>query len=74
MRTYRALKEWQWSLSSVHSIMVKSAQPGEGVGARPPPINPIYHHEQSCNVYVPSERADTLTLFLFYPYMYSMTP
>ena len=32
--------EWQWPLSGVHSIMmVKSAHPGEGGGARPPPFS-----------------------------------
>jgi hypothetical protein len=59
----------QLPLSGVHSIMMeKSAQPGEGGGAHPPPFHPIYHHEQSCSVYAPSERADSLLTFLLYPY------
>ncbi len=42
----------------VHSIMVeKSAQPGEGGGARPPPPTPLY---------LPAERADTLHSTYFY--------
>ncbi len=35
---YRVQKDWHWPMSGVHSIrMVKSAQPGEGEGARHPP-------------------------------------
>jgi hypothetical protein len=42
--------------------------------ARPSPPSPfyIYHHVQSCGVSASAERADTLTLFLLYPYMYSV--
>ncbi len=32
----------------------------------------LYHHVQSCSVYAPAERADTLVLFLLYPYMHSV--
>jgi hypothetical protein len=44
--------EWQWPLSGVHSItMEKSAQPGEGGGARQPPFTiSTGHHGQSCGV------------------------
>jgi hypothetical protein len=52
-------------------MRVKSAKDGEGWGARPPPFNIstiIYKFE----VYGPAERADTLPLFLLYPYMYSV--
>ncbi len=51
--------ERQWPLSMVHSTMrVKSAQAGEGGGT------------YKVVVYAPAERADTLPLFLLYPYMY----
>ncbi len=56
--------DWQWSLSSVHSIMMgNSAQPGEGGrrGAHPPPFT------SKVVMNTPSERADTLLLFLLYP-------
>jgi hypothetical protein len=55
--------------------MEKSAQPGEGGGwgVQPTPFHYIYHHLQSCGVHAPAERADTLPLFLLYPYMYSVT-
>jgi hypothetical protein len=57
--------------SSVHSIMMeKLAQLGEGEGARPPPFT-ISTITVKVVVYVPAERADTLPLFLPYPYMYS---
>jgi hypothetical protein len=46
-------------------MMVKSAQPGEGGGARPP-FHSIYHHDQSCGVRS-SEMADAFLLFLLYP-------
>jgi hypothetical protein len=47
-------------------MMVKSAQPGEVGGARPPP----YTIASKVVVYAPAERADTLPLFLLYPYIY----
>jgi hypothetical protein len=66
--------EWQWPLSGVHSIkMEKLAQAGEvwGVHTPPPPFTiSTYHHWLV--VYAPAERADTLPLFLLYPYMYSV--
>ncbi len=36
------------------------------------PFHYIYRDVQSCGVYAPAERADTLLLYLFYPYMYSV--
>jgi hypothetical protein len=52
-------------------MMEKLAQPGEGTGARPPPftISTVPSHTNGA-VYAPAERADTLPLFLLYPYMY----
>jgi hypothetical protein len=47
----------------------KSAQPGEGGDARPPPFT-ISILTYKVVVYAPAERADTLLLFLLYPYMY----
>jgi hypothetical protein len=61
--------EWQWPLSGVHSIMmVKSAQPGENRECSPSffTLSTI-----SSKVVVYTKRADTLSLFLLYPYMYS---
>jgi hypothetical protein len=58
--------------SSVHSIMMeKLSQPGEDEGARPPPFT-LSTITDKVVVYVPAERADTLPLFLLYPYMYSV--
>jgi hypothetical protein len=43
------------------------------VGVHGHPFHYIYHHVQSCGVpYAPSERADTLPLFLLYSYMHSV--
>jgi hypothetical protein len=65
--------EWQWPLSGVHSIMmVKSAQPGKGGGCTPTPFT-LYTITIKVVVYAPAERAETLPLFLLYPYMYSVT-
>jgi hypothetical protein len=50
-------------------MMEKSAQPGEGVGCTPFTISSITY---KVVVYTPSESADTLSLFLLYPYMYSV--
>jgi hypothetical protein len=50
--------------------MVKSAQPGEGGGARPPPFT-LSTITCKVVVYAPAERADALPLFLLYPCMYS---
>ncbi len=53
-------KDWQWPLSGEHSIMmVKSAQPGEGGVARPPPFT-LSTITCKVLVYAPAERADTL--------------
>ncbi len=60
--------EWQRPLSGVHSIMMeKLAQ----AGARLPPstLSTIMY---KVVVYAPAERADSLPLFLLYPYMYSV--
>jgi hypothetical protein len=60
--------------NGVHSIvMVKSAQLGEGGGARPSPFT-LSTIMSKVVVYGPGERADTLLLFLLYPYMYSVVP
>jgi hypothetical protein len=42
---------------------------GGGGGERPPPF--IYHHVQIRSLR-PADRADRLTLFHFYPYVYSV--
>jgi hypothetical protein len=56
---HRVHIEWHLPFSGLHSIvMVKLAQAGEDRGA--------------VVVYAPAERADTLPLFLLYPYMYSV--
>ncbi len=52
--------------------MENSALAGEGGGCTPTPFHYIYHHVQSCGVYAPAERADTLPLFLLYFFMYSV--
>jgi hypothetical protein len=54
-------------------MMVKSAKPGKGVGggARPSPFI-LSTIANQVVVYAPAERADTLSLFLLYPYMYSV--
>ncbi len=53
-------------------MMEKLAQPGV-VDKRPPPFT---QSTITCKVvvYAPAERADTLPLFLFYPYMFSVPP
>jgi hypothetical protein len=69
---YTIHTEWQQPISGVHSIMgVKSVQPGEGGGARPPPFT-LSTITSKVVVYAPAERAGTLPLFLLYPYMYSV--
>ncbi len=53
--------------SGVHSIKVETlAQSGEGGGCTPTPFHYIYddHEQKICG-----ERADTLLLFLLYPYI-----
>jgi hypothetical protein len=52
-------------------MMVKSAQPREGGGARPPFFT-LSTITSKVVVYATAERADTLPLFLLYPYMYSL--
>ncbi len=67
---HRVHTEWHWAFPGEHSVtMVKSAQPGEGGGCRPPPFT-LYTITSKVVVYVPAERAETLPLFLLYPYMY----
>jgi hypothetical protein len=51
--------------------MEKSAQAGEGGGGGRPPFHPITI-TYNVAVYTPAKRADTLTLFSLYPYMYSV--
>jgi hypothetical protein len=71
---HRVHREWQWPLSGLHSIvMVKSAQLGAGGGARTPPFT-LTTITSTIVVYAPAERADTIPLFLLYPYMYSVVP
>ncbi len=41
-------------------------------GCTPTPFHYIYHHVQSSQRIAPTERADTLTLFHLYPYIYSV--
>jgi hypothetical protein len=42
-------------------------------GARPPPFTPsAITYKKKVMVYAPAERADTLTLILIYPYIYSV--
>jgi hypothetical protein len=56
-------------------MRIKSAQAVDGRGGTYTPFHYIYHHVQSCNVrYATAERADTLSLFLLYPYVYSVIP
>jgi hypothetical protein len=52
-------------------MMVKSSQPGEGGAARPPPFT-FSAITSKVVVYAPPERADTLPLFLLYPFIYSV--
>ncbi len=72
----RVHTEWQLPLSGGHSIMMeKFAQPGE-VGGAPLHAHPLSlylpSHTYKVVVYAPARRADTLTPFLLYPYMYSV--
>jgi hypothetical protein len=58
---------WQWQLFYVHSIMmVKSSQSREGGGAHPPPFT-LSTITIKVVVYAPTERTNTLLLFLLYP-------
>jgi hypothetical protein len=52
-------------------MMVKSAQSGEGGGVHALPLS-LNLPSGEVVVYAPAERADTLPLFLLYPYMYSV--
>jgi hypothetical protein len=66
---HRVHTEWQLPLSGVHSIMMeKLAQDSVGGGARPPPFA-IVTITYKVAVYAPAERADTIRLFLLYPYV-----
>ncbi len=51
--------------------MENSAQAGEVGGERPPPFA-LSTITYKVVVFAPAERADTLPLFLLYPYMYSV--
>jgi hypothetical protein len=54
-------------------MMVKSAQSGEGEGVHAlPPLTLSTITSIKVVVYAPAARADTLPLFLLYPYMYSV--
>ncbi len=65
--------EWQLPLSGVYSIMVeKLAQPGEGGGGGCHPPFTISTITYKVVMGAPAERADTLSLFLLYPSMYSV--
>ncbi len=67
---HRVHTEWQWPRSGVLSItMEKLAQPGVGGGCTPTPFHNIYHRVQKIVVHAPAKRADTLPIFLLYPYM-----
>jgi hypothetical protein len=52
-------------------MMEKLAQPGKGGGCTPTPFHSITIIYKVA-VYAPAERADTLPLFLLYPYICSV--
>jgi hypothetical protein len=60
--------EWQRPFSI---MMEKLAQAGEGGGVHAPPFT-TSTITYKVMMYAPVERADTLPLFLFYLYMYSV--
>ncbi len=65
--------EWQWPLSCVHSIMLEKSSQAVWVGGahtQPPFI--VITITYKVAVYASAERADTLLLFLLYPYIYSV--
>jgi hypothetical protein len=65
---HRVHIDWQWQLSGVYSIMmVNAAQPVEG-GAHPPPFT-LSAITNTAVMYASAERADTLLLFLLYPFL-----
>jgi hypothetical protein len=64
--------EWQCHFAAHYITMEKSAQPGEGGGARQPPFTILRAITYKVVVYALAERAGTLALFLLYPYMYSV--
>ena len=67
---HRVHTEWQRPLSGAHSIMMeKSAQAGGGGGCTRPPPFTISTVTYKVVVYATAERADTLPLFLLYPYV-----
>ncbi len=54
-------------------MMEKLAQDGEGGRCLPTFFHyTVYNITYKVMVYAPTERADTLPLFLLYPYMYSV--
>jgi hypothetical protein len=57
---------------TLSSVMEKLAQPGEGGGCTPIPFHYISTITYKIVVYTPAERADTLPLFLLYPFVYSV--
>ncbi len=62
--------DWQCPLSGVHSIMmINSDQPGEGGGAPRPTSFTQSSLTGKVVVYAPAERADTVLLFLLYPFL-----
>jgi hypothetical protein len=64
--------EWQWPLVGVHSIMMeKLAQAGEDGGARPTSFT-LSTITYKVVVYTPAERAEPFSLFLFYPFGFSV--
>ncbi len=60
--------DWQRQLSI---MMEKLPQAGEGWGVQAPPFT-TSTITYKVEMYAPAERVDTLPLFLFYLYMYSM--
>jgi hypothetical protein len=55
-----------------HDGKIKSAEPGEGGAVLPLSLYLPSRAKLLRTVYTPAERADTLPLFLLYPYMYSV--
>ncbi len=71
--------EWQRPLSGVYSIMMKKSPPpplglvGGGGGCTPTPFHyTVATIMSKVVVYALAERAETLPLFILYPYMYSV--
>jgi hypothetical protein len=69
---YRYKQSGHCRNTGVHSIMMdKSALSSEGGVARPLPFT-LVTITYKVAMYAPAERADTLTLFHLYNYMYSV--